>query len=365
MIYATELIARSTQALGSSVRNIINTSSVAVGSSKHTLKNYRINTYNTAGAANILVGCNLPCSDSAVQQKMMAHYKTTNSPLQIDTILATSSPDGKSCHATFTNTSQQTLTGKFTFSSTCTVENFSRGVIGQNSTATPPMPTDDQILDITKELATTLGSIRSGSYKNPAISNFTNYSPSYTVASEALDVRSFGQDLGRNESYEATDAQFDVPLAQNLPVERPRSTPNSYKFLRFSPTRLRNSKADAVSVGKFIFFFENYPLFLKGSVSNPMGTWEGTMNDVIGPGDRSGWSDTHKKPIVFAFRYAIAVDAYTWTTARPERGIDGDPISWKLEGSPNGTFWTVLDTQERFPTPTDRFTDLRKFHLKF
>jgi hypothetical protein len=226
------------------------------------------------------------------------------------------------------------------------------------------MPTDDQILDITRELATTLGSIRSGSYKNPAVSPFTDYSPSYSVESEALDVRSFGQDLGRNASYQIREAQFEAPLVQNLPTKKRHATPKSYKFLRFTPTQLRSDKADAVSVGKFIFFFDNYPIFLKGSVSNPMGTWEGTMNDVIGPGHRSGWSDAHKKSIVFALRDPTAVDAYTWTTATPDRGIDGDPISWKLEGSSNGTFWTLLDSQERFRVPTDRFADLRKIHLK-
>jgi hypothetical protein len=368
MIYAAELVARSTSALGSSVRGILSTASTAIGSSKPILKNYRVNTYDLAGAANTstaLIPCNLPCKDTAIQQKMMAYYKTLNNPIQIHTILDVSSPDRMSCHAKFINTSQQTITGKFTFSSTCNVSEFTTAITGYNSLASPPMPTDDQILDITKELSATLGRFYSGSYKNPNVSPFTNYSPSYTVAPEALDVPSFGQDVGRNAPYEIREAQFDPPLVQNLPVEKRQASPKSYKFLRFTPTQLRSAKADAVSVGKFIFFFDNYPLFLKGSVSNPMGTWEGTMHDVIGPGHRSGWSDTHKKSIVFAFRDPIAVDAYTWTTATPNQGIDGDPISWKLEGSPNGTFWTLLDSQERFPTPTDRFADLRKFHLKF
>lgn len=364
MIYATELIKRSTGALGSSIDAVVATATTTLGSSKPTLKNYRINTYNTAGAANILNSCNLPCSDSAVQQKMMAYYKRVADPLQIDTVLNTSSPDGQSCHATFTNTSQQTITGKFSFTPTCSVSGFTTSITGQNSTQNPPMPSDEQILDIRKELATTLGSIRSIPYKNPEISYFTNYSPSYIVAPEALDVRAFGQDVGRNSEYHIHDAQFQTPLVQELPAKQRRVAPNSYKFLRFSPTQLRSPTADGVAVGKFIFFFDGYPLFLKGSVSNPMGTWEGTVNDVIGPGHRPGWFDTHKKPLVFAFRDPIAVDAYTWTTATPERAIDCDPISWKLEGSANGTFWTVLDVQERFPTPVERFTDLDKLYLK-
>jgi hypothetical protein len=361
MIYATELIKRSTGNVGSSVTSMLSAAAKTLGSAKPILKNYRVDTYSAAGAANILNSCNLPCSDSAVAQKMIAYYKTKTA-LTIDTILNTSSPDGQSCDATFTNTSKQTITAKFTFSPTCTVTAYSTDLIGPNSTVGSG-PTDDEILDIRRELTTTLGS-SSRSYKNPAVSAFTNYSPSYVVAPEALDVRAFGQDIGRNAPYKIREAQFQTPLVQKIPTVKRSAKPPSYRFLRFNPTQLRSAKADAVSVGKFIFFFDDSPLLIKGSASNPMGTWEGTVADVTGPGHRPGWSDTHKKPLVFAFRDPIAVDRYTWTTATPERGIEGDPISWKLEGSSNGTFWTVLDTQERFPTPVERFSDLPVFDLK-
>jgi len=360
MIYATELIKRSTGVVGSSVNSMLSAAAKTLGSAKPILKDYRVSTYSAAGAANILNSCNLPCNDSAVAQKMIAYYKSITA-LTIDTILNTSSPDGKSCDATFTNTSQQTITGKFTFSPTCTVTGYSTNLIGPNSTVGSG-PTDDEILDIRRELTTTLGS-SSRSYKNPAVSAFTNYSPSYVVTPEALDVRAFGQDVGRNAPYKIREAQFQTPLVQKIPTVKRTAKPPSYRFLRFNPTQLR-SKTDTVSVGKFIFFFDGFPLLLKGTVSNPMGTWEGTMADVAGPGHRPGWSDTHKKPLVFAFRDPIAVDRYTWTTATPERGTDGDPVSWKLEGSSNGTFWTVLDTQEGFPTPVQRFTDLPVFDLK-
>jgi hypothetical protein len=151
---------------------------------------------------------------------------------------------------------------------------------------------------------------------------------------------------------------------QNLPSKkRPSRKAPAYKFLRFTPLETRSPTAAAVNVGKFIFFYDEYPLFLKGTVTNPMGTWEGTMADVIGPDIRPGWSDAHKKSLTFAFRDPIAVDAYSFTTALPEMGIEGDPISWKLEGSSNGTFWTILDTQKRFATPITRFADLDKIYI--
>ena len=99
------------------------------------------------------------------------------------------------------------------------------------------------------------------------------------------------------------------------------------------------------------------------TATNPMGTWEGHMKDVTGPGTTSGWSDSHKKSLVFAFRDPIAIDAYSFTTSVPEAGIEGDPVSWKLESSQNGTFWTVRDTQTKFPTPVGRFKETNKLYF--
>jgi len=79
---------------------------------------------------------------------------------------------------------------------------------------------------------------------------------------------------------------------------------------------------------------------------------------VTAPGFTTGWSDYHKKPLVFAFPAAIHVNGYSFTTTIPENGIDGDPVSWKLEGSVNGTYWTTLDTQTNYPTPVDRFKEI-------
>jgi hypothetical protein len=88
-----------------------------------------------------------------------------------------------------------------------------------------------------------------------------------------------------------------------------------------------------------------------------MGTWEGEFKDIMGPGFRDGWSDAHKKPLVFAFKSPVLIDAYSFTTAA--ESIDSDPVAWKLEGSMNGSFWTLLDTQQRFPTPVERFHEIQ------
>jgi hypothetical protein len=176
-------------------------------------------------------------------------------------------------------------------------------------------------------------------------------------------MRGFGLDGIRNYDAAIKDTQFKLPLEQQEPERALRDAPPSYRFLRFTVTATRVQDAAATNVGKFTFFYEEKPLLLKGSVTNPMGTWEGALTDVTGPGTRPGWSDAHKKPIVFAFRDPIAVDAYSFTTALPEAGIDGDPVCWKLDGSQNGTFWIPLDIEKNYPTPLRRFTDLEKIYL--
>ena len=373
MIYSIELAKRTQQQIGSSVTAIQTDFTRAIGSIKPTLKSYRIDTYDALGKINTISVCSgKPCSDSSIQTLMTNYYASSvnavngaPSGITITRILTSSSPDGKSCHATFTNSSGETRTGKFTFSSSaCAITGYYTNttappLIGYNAnTPTQPtaIPTDDQILDITKELATTLGSY--------VVTPFTNYSPSYTVPPEAIDVPGFGLDTGRNSQFTMKEAQFQVPLEQKLPETKKRVAPKSYRFLRFTPTKTRDPDAEAVHVGKFIFFYNEYPLFLKGTVTNPMGTWEGTLQDVIGPGLRPGWSDSHKKSLVFAFRDPIAVDAYSISTAETKHGIQGDPVSWKLEGSPNGTYWTLLDTQTNVELPIERSAELNKLYLK-
>jgi len=192
---------------------------------------------------------------------------------------------------------------------------------------------------------------------------FTDYSVNAHIESEAVEKLSFDMDDKRNSYLNAKDTQFELPLNQKEDDPKPRNTPPSYKFIRLSPVQTRDENAVAVNLGKITFFYKGVPLFLKGTVSNPMGTWEGTMADITGPGARSGWSDAHKKPIVFAFHNSIAIDAYSLTTALPETEAAGDPVSWKLEGSQNGTFWTLLDTRRNFPTPLRRFTETNKLYF--
>ena len=97
-----------------------------------------------------------------------------------------------------------------------------------------------------------------------------------------------------------------------------------------------------------------------------MGSWVGNnIHDVVGPGFRRGWSDLHKKALVLAFPYAILMNGFTWTTANPDKGVGGDPVQWKLEGSQNGVYWTILrdQTKHNYPVPLERYQELSIFRF--
>ena len=231
-------------------------------------------------------------------------------------------------------------------------------------------------------------------YSNPRreVLGFTNYvnperlekpsGPPIHVSESTFPLNSqgFGLDSSRNRDAPPLENLYKEPLRQ---MTRPASEtgpmvlesqgdqispqkPGSYKYLRFKPVKTRDPHNPTVEVGKFRFFLGKSEVDMTNArVTNPMGTWIGDIEDVIGPGYTSGWSDLHKKAIVFAFPYATMVNGFTWTTANPDKGVGGDPVQWKLEGSQNGVYWTVLrdQTHHNFPVTVTRFQELPLFRF--
>jgi hypothetical protein len=188
----------------------------------------------------------------------------------------------------------------------------------------------------------------------PVVSGFTDYSP--------LNHRAFGIDRARNsDDSPLKEIQYKPPLDQELPkAETGRPYP-TYKYIRFHAIKLRVPSA-GVGVNKFSFFFDGNPvIFPTTSVLNRMGTWSGSLKDVTGDGPCLGFYDIEGKPLVFAFYKPMTIDSYSWTTS--SEAADSDPISWKLEGSSNGTYWTLLHRQDGYPTPLERLKGLPVFHF--
>jgi hypothetical protein len=214
-------------------------------------------------------------------------------------------------------------------------------------------------------------------YVNPGKEAFQNYGPPVYVAESTfpLNTTAFGMDMARNKGGPRLESMFVDPLRSIGDEEETRilskttilpDRATSYKYLRFRPVKTRDPMNPTVDVGKFRFFLGKNEVDIQtAKVTNPMGTWVGDVEDVVGDGFRRGWSDAHKKALVFAFPYAMLIDGFTWTTANPDSGIRGDPVQWKLEGSQNGVYWTTLrdQTKHNYAVPTARFQELPVFRF--
>jgi hypothetical protein len=55
------------------------------------------------------------------------------------------------------------------------------------------------------------------------------------------------------------------------------------------------------------------------------------------------WSDSDSRELVIKFPTMVHIDSYKLRTGNGNATINSDPVKWRLEGSVNGTFWTILD----------------------
>ena len=368
--YAGELLKRGSSAGGSTIGQIQSDFTTTGSTVKDALKRYRGNTYGAVGDITSLSVCpNAPkCDDASIKSTIINYYLSTLG-LTMKTILNIGSLDGKSCDVTFTNSADQTIGMQF-------------GMVADGSLCKPstrkviaPTPSYSDIADMAKPISTA-NTYKGSSGSSSNTSGFQNYKRTVNFTNpnmgrvfvdqtseeiQPLSVRAFGLDRARNSVDSFTDMQFKVPLEQELP-QKDVAEIVTYKFIRFVPLKTREPNAAYVAIGKFTFFYDGNALNLDGKVSNPMGTWEGEFNDVMGPGYRNGWSDTHKKPLVFAFRSPVRIDAYSFTTS--DKGDETDPVSWRVEGSSNGSFWTVLDRQQGVSTPVNRFQEITPISVK-
>jgi hypothetical protein len=332
MNYLVELQARTAAGLGSSITQIQSDFTKTAGSAKKALTNYRVNTYSAIGSINRLT-CNRTCYDIAGS---LQNYYNSRNTIAIQSIINVGTFNSNACDLTVTDSTQQKRGIRFTIDSSCTPTAF---------TSINASPTYSDIQNTNVPLSTAL----------PAVSGFQNFVAPPTDEAYPLRAPGFGLDRRRNgETFK--EIQYTVPLKQEFPVKEEDGL-TTYKFIRFVTVKVR--EGSTVDIQRLTFFYAGQPLRLSGRVTNPMGTWEGGVEDVTGP-RATGFVDRHKKPLVFAFKTGIAIDAYSFTTGALARN---DPVAWKLEGSSNGSFWTLLDAQDRFPTPIDRGKDVPMISL--
>ena len=200
-----------------------------------------------------------------------------------------------------------------------------------------------------------------------------------TESTFPLNTKSFGLDMARNRGGPDIDTLYEEPLrAPDRPSDlygpkdvgddsllQPEKA-QSYRYIRFRPVKTRDPANPTVDVGKFRFLLGQSEVDLRSAkAATPMGSWVGDIEDLVGDGFRRGFSDIHKRALVFGFPYAMLINGFTWTTANPDKGVGGDPVQWKLEGSQNGTYWVTLrdQTKHNYPVPTERYQELPVFRF--
>lgn len=216
-------------------------------------------------------------------------------------------------------------------------------------------------------------------YGNPYKETFVDYGKPIQVSESTFPLNSERFGMARKMDRPILDNLFKEPLRQDTPPSEigpqlvtdeaaplSEKKATSYKYIRFRPTKTRYPMNPTVDVGKFRFFLGKNEIDVQNAkVTNPMGSWVGDIEDIVSKEYTRGWSDVNKKALVFAFPYAILLDGFTWTTANPDKGIGGDPVQWKLEGSQNGVYWTVLrnQTHHNYPVPQNRYQELPVFRF--
>ena len=153
---------------------------------------------------------------------------------------------------------------------------------------------------------------------------------------------------------ETLTASFKVRLAE------PKAF---FRFYRFVPTELRDAfSANSIQLGEFQLLFGGMRLDGATAFSpeaNSPGGEGPTQGNDNSPSTK--WLDFRKidATLVLDFGENVQVDAYRLATANDATGRD--PVSWRVEGSFNGSEWFVLDEQIQAPVPEERITYLDDF----
>ena len=136
---------------------------------------------------------------------------------------------------------------------------------------------------------------------------------------------------------------FGVLITTLVSLEVAVAGSATYQYFRYTPTKLRNgASANSVQLSELQLY--NGGTRINGATaSNPGGNNPGNEGpERAVDGLRSTkWLDFNQNPLVLNYGSPITIDNYRWATAND--ATERDPIRWTLEGSANGTTWTLID----------------------
>jgi hypothetical protein len=137
----------------------------------------------------------------------------------------------------------------------------------------------------------------------------------------------------------------------------------AFRYFRLVPTALRNpTSANSVQLAEFQMLLGGVRIG-GATASNPGGDSPGGETPAEGNDNNldTKWLDYNKGALVLDFGTSVAADRYRWATAND--ATERDPVSWRVEGSHDGSNWIALDTQTNYATPTDRKAYTGQFTL--
>ncbi|MDB6078308.1 MAG: symbB [Akkermansiaceae bacterium] len=130
----------------------------------------------------------------------------------------------------------------------------------------------------------------------------------------------------------------------------------NYRYLRFTPTALRDPGTLAISLSEFQFFNGATRIPTLGTtVTDPSAIASSPASNVYDNYLNSVWQNNSyfSASLTFDFGAPKAIDSYNFVTSLSAAG--GDPVSWSIEGSTNGGDWEPVDSITNFVPTTDRF----------
>jgi len=137
-----------------------------------------------------------------------------------------------------------------------------------------------------------------------------------------------------------------------------------YRYLKFTPTQTRGYSSFPVSISEFQLVRDNLVLaWPAGTVVTSTGASHASYpppkaidgNWTSDPGRWITASGVFPNSLVFDMLAPVAFDGYQYYTGTSAvHDNPRDPISWRLEGSRDGTNWTLLDVRTAEPVPDVR-----------
>lgn len=117
----------------------------------------------------------------------------------------------------------------------------------------------------------------------------------------------------------------------------------TFRYFRFTPTKLRNgAAANSVQMSELRLYLDGVQI--TGAVaSNPGGSNPGgeEPGNLVDNNTSTKWLDFNRGPAILTYPATVSVDSYRWATAND--ATERDPIRWILEGSADGTNWVLMD----------------------